>query len=190
MFKQVYNRLLKSIIYDKPYLCLPASYFRKIIRSMYETGQIKLDSVDDLEKVLNELNTWKMEDYREFKKRYINHANEFKSSIMEKPTLSSLYKSIEIQNVIYQLLSDIFNKRFTKIISEAKAFKPYICNAAECYIEEIKDKFIEEGYILKNYEDLEVILNDLKVWKDPKYNKERNEFIEQYPYEKILRFID
>ena len=155
---------------------------------MYETGQIKLDSVDDLEIVLNMLNTWKMEDYSEFKKRYINNANEFKSSIMEKLTLSSLYKSIEIQNVIYQLLSNIFNKRFTKIISEAKSFEPYLCNAAECYIEEIKDKFIEEGYILKDYEDLERILNELKVWKYPEYNDERNEFIKQYPQEKVLRF--
>jgi len=185
-FKHIYERLLKSIILNKPYLCLPTSYFKNRIKQMYDTGQIQLDTVDDLENVLNVLNTWKMEDYKKIKKRNTRAINNF--GVMQKPTLSSLYKSLKIQTKIYKLLEEIFNKRYQRILDDARAYKPYLCNAAECYFDEIKEKFIEEGAIFEDYEDVERILNELKVWKYPEYNAERNEFIKQYPQEKVLRF--
>ena len=76
-FKHIYKRLLKFIILNKPYLCLPTNYFKNRIKQMYDTGQIQLDTVDDLENVLNDLNTWKMEDYKKIKKRNTRAINNF-----------------------------------------------------------------------------------------------------------------
>ncbi len=103
-------------------------------------------------------------------------------------TLSNLYKSIKIQTIVYEVLSQVFKKKFTKILTEAKTFKPYLCEPAELYINEICEYFIEYGYTLKTYDDLELILNELKVWRHEKYNVERNKFNDNYNTEKKVVF--
>jgi hypothetical protein len=92
-----------------------------------------------------------------------------------KCTLKSLYKSNKIRQIIIKELNMKFDSIFNVLLRNVTINKPYLCVPARYLKEEIRDLFINEGYKLDCVEDLENILDFLKVWNlhDFKEAKER-----------------
>ncbi len=106
-----------------------------------------------------------------------------------KCTLTDLYKSAHIQTIIYEVLSCVFKESFIKIISEARNFKPYLVEAGHYYMDDIREKFIENGEFFENLEDLEKILNDLNAWKHAEFRLGKERYEELYKEErKTVKF--
>ncbi len=69
-----------------------------------------------------------------------------------------------------------FMNRFSKLIKEASAFRPYLVRPAEYYIEELEELFIE-GKKLKGFEDLEIALDQLNYLKFTEFRLAKEKFI-------------
>jgi hypothetical protein len=75
---------------------------------------------------------------------------------------------------------NLFRNRFSKLIKEASAFRPYLVRPAEYYIEELEELLIE-GKKLKGFEDLEIALDQLNYLKFSEFRLGK---------EKFLKFIE
>jgi hypothetical protein len=75
---------------------------------------------------------------------------------------------------------NLFWNRFSKLIKEASAFRPYLVRPAEYYIEELEELFIE-GKKLRSFEDLEIALDKLNYLKFSEFRLGK---------EKFLKFIE
>ena len=94
----------------------------------------------------------------------------------KKCTFRKLYQSTEERFVVYQGLNELFKQRFTKLLKEAKAFSPYLVEPAKFFENNIKDKYIDEGYKLESIEDLEIILKELNYIKFKDFREEKRKF--------------
>ena len=91
-------------------------------------------------------------------------------------TFRKLYQSEEERFVVYQGLNELFKIRFAKVVKEAKAFSPYLVEPANFFENNIKDKYIDEGYKLECIEDLEIILKELNYIKYKDFRDQKRKF--------------
>jgi len=74
------------------------------------------------------------------------------------------------------ILQELFNHKFTALLKEASAFRPFLVCPARYFERDIKELFIEEGRKLDSVEDLESVLHELNYLKFPDYRKAKETF--------------
>jgi vacuolar-type H+-ATPase subunit I/STV1 len=93
-------------------------------------------------------------------------------------TLTSLYASIETKIFITEKLDKVFKKKFTSLLKEASAYRPFLSCPARYYEDMIRDLFIEEGQKLDCVEDLEFVLYRLNYLKFSDFRRAKENFEE------------
>jgi len=92
------------------------------------------------------------------------------------------------------MLEVLFKQKFTGLLKEASAFRPFLVCPSNYYEREIRDLFIEEGQQLDSIEDLEFVLNNLNFLKFPDFRRAKEnfekgiEFMENIEKEKHVKF--
>lgn len=93
--------------------------------------------------------------------------------------LFTLYKDPSVQRVVRRRLSDIFELKFAQTKEEARTEAPYLVPAANHFKSDIRKHFIDYGYDLKDYADLDIILKSLNYLSIEVF-KEYKRYLEKF----------
>jgi hypothetical protein len=91
-------------------------------------------------------------------------------------TFRTLYTGIDERFVVYQPLTELFEIKLEKILSEAKQTSPYLIEPARHFKISIREKYINEGYQFDSVEDLEIILKEFNYLKHKNFKEIRLNF--------------
>ncbi len=83
-----------------------------------------------------------------------------------KPTLTKLYKSEYVRDLVRDTLTEDFNATFERLIKELRGLRSPLDVTAKANREAIKDMFIENGEKFETINDLKKILDKLPTWEE------------------------
>lgn len=83
---------------------------------------------------------------------------------LKKVTLSKLYKTDLVKDLVWAVLSEEYENRFNRLVTEAHNIRSLLANSAKQHKTNIKGLFIEYGYNLETLEDLKKCLDDIKTY--------------------------
>lgn len=84
-------------------------------------------------------------------------------------SLEKLYKDIDVQLVLREHLSNLFENKFIHVVNSARRTSPYLIVPAHHFKRDLKKYFIEFGEPFNTTDDLEKLLKRFKFLEIPEF---------------------
>lgn len=84
----------------------------------------------------------------------------------EKSTLTGLYKSPNVRDIVWRTLCPIFEESFENLMQKGEVIESNLVKKAKNNKFYLKELFIEFGFPLESLEDLKESITSLKVVRD------------------------